>query len=293
MTMADGRGLPEVPEVLEGHVRVNDCDLFYQRLGSGPSIVFVHGGMVLDGSNFLPHVAPLAEDFTLIIYDQCGRGRSTEREGFDLSKVTIMNDVDDLDGLREALGFDTWTVAGHSWGGVMAGLYAWKYPDSIDKLIMISPVGSHYPAWQKPWILNTLDMLPEANRAEFDNVLKDRELKKRDPQEFFTRYFTSIHPAWFADQSWANRIPLHKVRAKTGGVVWDSLRGYDFRDRFAEIKVDTLIMHGTKDAIPLSSSKEIHGLIKGSKLAIFENVGHYPTIEARERFAKVVRDFLR
>jgi proline iminopeptidase len=280
-------------EVQERMAPVNDCELFYRRLGSGPPIVFIHGGMVLDGSNFLPHIAPLASDFTLIIYDQCGRGRSTEREGFDLSTVSIMNDVDDLEGLRKSLGLETWAVAGHSWGGVMAGLYAWKYPGSVDKLIMISPVGSHYPAWQKPWIINTLDMLPEKNRVEFDAVLRDKDLKKNDPQEFFTRYFTCIHPSWFADQSWADRIPVHKVRARTGGAVWDSLRGYDFRDRFKDIKVETLIMHGTKDAIPMSSTKEIHGLIEGSKLVIFENVGHYPLIEARKKFAKVVRDFLR
>jgi proline iminopeptidase len=280
-------------QVEENNVPVNGCELFYQRLGSGPPLVFVHGGMVLDGSNFLPFVTTFAEDFTVVIYDQCGRGQSTEREGKDLTTASIMDDVADLDGLREALGFESWSVAGHSWGGVLAGLYAWKYPDSVDKIVMISPVGAHYPAWQKPWIVNTLDMLPEDKRNEFAKLLKNKELKKGDPQEFYTQYFTSIHQAWFADQSWAESIPVHKVRAKTGGAVWESLRDYDFRPNFKEIKKEVLIIHGTKDAIPVSSSEEIWETIEGSKLEVIDEVGHYPFIEALGMFTEIVTEFLR
>lgn len=277
-------------EVEESTVEVRGCDIFYQRLGQGPSMVFVHGGMVLDGSNFLPHIAPLADHYTVIVYDQAGRGRSAERE--DISNITIMDDVDDLDGLRKALGYKTWTVAGHSWGGVLGGLYGWKYPIALDRLIMIAPVGSHYPAWQRPWLVNTLDMLPEENRKEFESVLGDRPLRKKDPGRYFTRYFTSIHPAWFGDQSWAERIPVHKIRARTGGAVWDSLRGYDFRERFKEVDAPTLMVQGTKDAVPMSSTYEIRDLIKGSKLVELEGVGHYPFIEARDRFVDIVKDFL-
>jgi proline iminopeptidase len=280
------------PKVKEAFAKVRGCELFYQRLGKGWPTIVVHGGMVLDSSNFLPHLAPLGEFLDLIIYDQCGRGRSKEREGADRSKATIWDDVEDLEGLRKTLNLGKVNVIGHSWGGIIAGLFASKYPGSINKLVMIAPVGARYATWQKPWITNTLEFLPPEDRAQFDMVLKDRQLRKTDPQIYFTRYFTSIHKSWFGDQAWADRIPIHKVRAQTGLAAWDSLKDYDVREDLKKVKVPTLIVQGTKDAIPIESTKEVLGQINGAHLETIDGVGHYPFIEARDRFVTLLKNFL-
>ena len=266
--------------------------MFYQRLGKGPPTILVHGGMVLDSSNFLPHVAPLADNLDLIIYDQCGRGRSGERQGQDYSKATLMDDVEDLEELRKVLELGKVNVVGHSWGGIIAGLFASKYPGSVQGLVMVAPVGARYAIWQRPWIQNTLASLPAKERDEFDRVLKDRDLRKRDPQEYFTRYFTSIHMSWFGDQSWAAKVPVHKVRARTGLAVWDSVREYDVREELRRITARTLIVQGTKDAIPLASTEEIKNLIPGARLELIDGAGHYPFIEAGARFVDLLLDFL-
>jgi proline iminopeptidase len=280
------------PKVKEAFAKVRGCEIFYQRLGQGWPTILVHGGMVLDSSNFLPHVAPLGEFCDLVIYDQCGRGRSKEREGHDKSKATIWDDVEDLEGLRKALDLGKVNVIGHSWGGIIAGLFASKYPGSVNKLVMIAPVGARYATWQKPWITNTMNFLPPKDKVEFDLVLKNRELRKKDPQAYFTRYFTSIHKSWFGDQTWADKIPIHKVRAGTGLAVWDSLRDYDVREELGKIKAPTFIIQGSNDAIPIDSTKEIQGQIKNAQLEIIEGVGHYPFIEAKTRFVTLLRDFL-
>ncbi len=282
--------MPE-PKVKEAFAKVCGCELFYERLGHGWPTIFVHGGMVLDSSNFLPHVAPLSDFLDLVIYDQCGRGRSKEREDSDRSKATIWDDVEDLEGLRKVLDLGKVNVVGHSWGGIIAGLFASRYPNSINRLVMIAPVGARYATWQKPWIINTLNSLPLDERVEFDRILKDRELRKKDPQEYFTRYFTSIHKSWFGDQSWAEKIPVHKVRAGTGLAVWDSVKDYDVREDLKKVKAPTLIIQGTKDAIPIDSTKEIQKQIKGAQLEIIDGVGHYPFIEAKDRFVTLLRNF--
>ena len=279
------------PKVKETLTKVRGCELFYQRLGQGLPTILVHGGMVLDSSNFLPHVASLGDFLDLVIYDQCGRGRSKEREGKDRSKATIWDDVEDLEGLRKALDLGKVNIIGHSWGGIIAGLFASKYPNSINRLVMIAPVGARYATWQKPWITNTMNFLPLEDRVIFDRILKDRELRKKDPQEYFTRYFTSIHKSWFGDQSYAERVPIHKVRAGTGLAVWDSLRDYDVREDLKKVKAPTLILQGTKDAIPIDSTKEVQGQIKGARLEMIEGVGHYPFIEAKDRFVSLLRKF--
>jgi len=279
-------------KVKEAFAKVRGCELFYQKVGSGYPTIFVHGGMVLDSSNFLPHVAQLGDFLELIIYDQCGRGRSKERTGQDRSKATIWDDVEDLKGLMDVLEYRSVNVVGHSWGGIIAGLFASKYPSFVNRLVMIAPVGARYATWQKPWITNTLSSLPSKERAEFEGVLKDRDLRKKDPQRYFTRYFTSIHRSWFGDQSWAEKVPVHKVRTGTGLAVWDSLRDYDVRKDLEKILAPTLIIQGTKDAIPIDSTKEIQGQIKDAQLKIIEGVGHYPFIEAKDLFVNTVREFL-
>ena len=288
----EGSELVSSLNVDESFLDVRGCKLFYQRLGSGPATILVHGGMVLDSSNFLPHVGPLAQFLELVIYDQCGRGRSSDRPGWDNVKASIWDDVEDLAGLVNDLGLGKINVIGHSWGGIIAGLFASKYPNAVERLVMIAPVGARYATWQKPWITNTIAMLPPNNRKEFEDVLKDRELRKKDPQAYFTRYFTAIHPSWFGNQSWASKVPVHTVRAQTGLAVWDSLRDYDVRQDLRKVAARTLIVQGTKDAIPLGSTQEIKDLITGSRLELIDGVGHYPFIEVNDRFTKLVKDFI-
>ena len=87
--------------------------MFVQVMGQGDPLLLMHGGPGQDYTTLLP-LKPLADQFTLIFYDHRGNGRS---EGADVSSMTWENLTADADALRETLGFDTWAVLGHSFGG--------------------------------------------------------------------------------------------------------------------------------------------------------------------------------
>ncbi|GGE15190.1 hypothetical protein GCM10011571_15910 [Marinithermofilum abyssi] len=55
-------------DVYTGYRKVKGLDIFVKKLGSGKAIVFLHGGPGDEHRYFLPHVTPLANDFTLIFY---------------------------------------------------------------------------------------------------------------------------------------------------------------------------------------------------------------------------------
>ena len=58
-------------------------------------------------------------------------------------------------------------------------------------------------------------------------------------------------------------------------------------------QLPTLIVWGAKDPfIPVSHAIAAHEAIPGSRLEIFEGVGHYPHCEAPERFVEVLIDFI-
>jgi len=58
-------------------------------------------------------------------------------------------------------------------------------------------------------------------------------------------------------------------------------------------EVPTLIVWGSADPIiPVEHAHEAHAAIEGSRLEIFEGVGHYPHVEAPERFAALLTEFI-
>ena len=57
--------------------------------------------------------------------------------------------------------------------------------------------------------------------------------------------------------------------------------------------VPTLIVWGADDPIiPVAHAHAAHEVIEGSRLEIIEGVGHFPHVEAPERFLAVLKDFI-
>ncbi|MHC4991871.1 MAG: alpha/beta fold hydrolase, partial [Planctomycetota bacterium] len=108
----------------EGYVPVDDgLRLHYRIYGEGgETLVLLHGG---PGANFMgvgPDLLPLAEDHTLVMYDQRGGGHSDPDP--EASSSTAATHVRDLATVRRHLGLERMTLIGHSWGCVLATLYA-------------------------------------------------------------------------------------------------------------------------------------------------------------------------
>jgi pimeloyl-ACP methyl ester carboxylesterase len=58
-------------------------------------------------------------------------------------------------------------------------------------------------------------------------------------------------------------------------------------------EIPTLIVWGDADPIiPVEHAHAAHAAIPGSRLEIFEGVGHYPHCEAPERFVEVLTEFI-
>jgi 3-oxoadipate enol-lactonase len=70
-----------------------------------------------------------------------------------------------------------------------------------------------------------------------------------------------------------------------------AIMAHDTKARLSELTMPTLVMHGTSDQmIPIDNARLIADRIKGSRLEIFEDVGHLFFWEEPERSAKLVRE---
>ncbi|HEX8117349.1 MAG TPA: prolyl aminopeptidase [Pyrinomonadaceae bacterium] len=113
--------------VSDGHT------LYYEQAGNpdGVPVVFLHGG---PGGGLVPEYRQFFDPaaYRVVLFDQRGSGRSTPHASLEAN--TTWHLVDDIEKLREELGFDSWHVFGGSWGSTLALAYAETHPERVRSL---------------------------------------------------------------------------------------------------------------------------------------------------------------
>src|SRR5215475_4453251 len=131
---------PGVFPIQEGFVDANGVLIYYEALGNGSPLLVVDGGPGASHDYFLAHLLPLARTHRVVFIDERGSGRSQKLE--DAKLYTVENMADDVEAVRRALGLGKVALLGHSYGGVLAQAYAFKYPEGLSKLLLCSTFSS-------------------------------------------------------------------------------------------------------------------------------------------------------
>jgi proline iminopeptidase len=278
----------------KGFVEANGTEHFFYVLGNGDPLIVLHGGPGTSHEYFLPHLNPLSERYQLIFYDQRGSGNSPKPA--EANTVTADNFVKDLEEIRIAFGLEKIRLLGHSWGGLLAALYASDYPDRVESLVLVdsAPPNSE---------LDSLNLRIREERRdakdqkEMETIMNSEEFRQLDP-EAITRFFKISEKVRFYDPHLIDRMSLNIDREKIEKLMWVGqlmnpfLSDYDVVGKLPSITSPTLIIHGDYDTIPLQSAEIFQEGIKDSKLVVFENCGHFPFVEAPGLFMKEVCEFL-
>ncbi len=245
----------------------------YERVGEGPPLVFVHGAAE-DGRVWQPQVGALADEFTVVAWDEPGAGGSSDvPAGFGLADY-----ADCLAAVVEALALGPAHVAGLSWGGtVVLELYR-RHPGLVGSLILVDT----YAGWK--------GSLPEEEvRARVEHARRMLQA----PAEAFD----STLPGLFAGDPPAEFVALLEQIA--AAVRPESLRTQlfvmaeaDQRDLLPRIAVPTLLIWGELDArSPLSVARQFEQAIPDTKLVVIPGCGHVSNLEQPEQFNEAVREF--
>jgi proline iminopeptidase len=266
---------------------VRGVQIFERRVGQGSPVVVLHGGPGAHHDYLLPGFDVLAHRRELIYYDQRGGGRSpVDRD----TPVGWREHVADLEELREQWGFSRLTLAGYSWGGLLALLYAVEFPARIERLALVSPA----PAWR-------------AARLEFEKVFQERNLapqlqeeraalrqsglRERDPEAYSQQMFELSVAPYFFDPSKAHELTPFRVTGHTQQEVWSSLGNYDLRPGLRELGHPVRVLQGENDVIPIECSRTVANLT-GGELHLVPRCGHVPYVEALDEFAAQMERFL-
>ena len=123
---------------------INICgkQIYYEEYGTEkkPTIVYLHGGPGESCLTYSYQAKKLGEHCHVISFDQYGVFRSDAIA--DDEKLTVNDLVEMTEQMRIALGIKSWIPLGHSFGGMLALIYAHKYPDSTDAVIYDNPMWS-------------------------------------------------------------------------------------------------------------------------------------------------------
>lgn len=171
-------------DVEEKFVDAGGVRLFVRIEGKGEHpLIFLHGGPGSNHDYFVPYVGNLAQRRHIILYDQRGCGRSDRLKS---SEYRSEDYVEDLRKIIRKLGFSKVDLFGHSWGGFLAQMYALKYQDTLDHLILCCTASNTINSHSR--LIRTRDNLRPADKEQIEKYLKSGKHARGQPYpaEFVT-----------------------------------------------------------------------------------------------------------
>ena len=116
----------------------NAQEIYTKIFGNSDSkpVIFLHGGPGYNSVSFERTSAQKLADngFYVIVYDRRGEGRSEDKD----AKFTFQETFNDLQTIYNKFGLKKVTLIGHSFGGIIATLFAEKYPENINTIVLVS-----------------------------------------------------------------------------------------------------------------------------------------------------------
>ena len=258
-------------------------NLYYETYGERndrPVLFFLHGiGGDLDAWQFVRDEL-LGKGFSAVAMDIRGHGYSNHPRGFLSYKID--NLVEDVVSVMEAEKIPKIVLIGHCYGAVVALNFAVKYPEKLEKLVIIS--GTYRPP------LYIFGKVVKVLAVGIGNLGALISPKPHKPQH-------SKYPAgkFHRDYEW---IGLAKT------ILHNSLRSYlltskevvnlELEPFLGRIKTPTLVIVGEKDTIfPMSISKKIHEKIPESKFEVIKWANHVVILNNPDKVSKLIFDFLK
>ena len=291
INLAPSIGIGQIKN-FQGNKLINGTSLFLTVRGAGEPLLLIHGGPGLNHSYFIPYLANLEKDFTIIYYDQraCGRSSTPASDSISMEFLT-----DDIDAIRKELKIEKLKILSHSWGAILAAHYALRYPDHVAGLILSNPA-----MFNREYDREAADILKQKTTQQDSTdrarILASGNLDSKKYDELLRITFRSSA----YDRSNVSKInlnlPKNFAEANTTlftGLSKDPSFGTDLYPSLTAFTFPVLIIHGESDVIPFASIERLKKSIPHSKLEVLKKSGHFSFVEATKSYNQEVLSFLK
>jgi pimeloyl-ACP methyl ester carboxylesterase len=235
----------------------------YRRQGDGKPFVYVCG-IEGTGLNFFAQATDLERDHCILSFQLRPDG-----------KYGMETLVEDVAAIVADAGFEKATFLGESFGGLLTMATALAYPELFSRMLLVNTF-----AWfrHRKWInfgLTVYTTLPYKLVKIYRNMRSSKELFSDDmPEEFQKKFLENT-----------SNVPLEGYISRL-----KIIRDTDLRPRLQEIKVPTLVVASTGDAMldSMAHANDMISLLPNAKMKIIEGTGHVATLSKNVN----VRDWL-
>lgn len=281
-----------------------NVDLVWYEAGSGPTVIFLHGGPGYTHQLMRPFVAPLTQQFRCVLYDQRGSGRST-LDQLDATTLHVDRFIEDLDALREELGLEQVRLVGWSWGAILALTYALAHPQQTERVALVAP-GPIPPETIDVHRANMLWPLTADERAEVAQLFQQGEAARdaNDQQAYNALYqqrMQRMFRAWFYDPAKAEQHfaefthsfdPFQMAQIEPH--VLASLPTFRSWTNFNLVEMPVLVLYGYQDFQPITQAYTLQQWMVQSQFHIrmINECGHLPWIEQPDLLYHELEPFL-
>lgn len=264
------------------------------------TVLLLHGKN-FSGAYWESTIEPLvAKGFRVIAPDQIGFGKSSKPENINYSFEMMARTTREL---LAARGVTQAHVIGHSMGGMLAARLAILYPEQVQQLVLVNPIGLE--DWRAAGV-------PDAPLERWELAEQSRSaesIKQYMADAYFAgQWRPDYDPLLSIQVGWAegpDRALMGKIGALTSQMVFTQPVVQDF----GKIKAPTLLIIGQRDRTAIGKAwappevaaklgdypalgQAAARAIPGAKLVALDGVGHVPQVEAYDAYLASLINFL-
>jgi pimeloyl-ACP methyl ester carboxylesterase len=280
-------------------VRMAFMDVAPTVHANGRTVVLLHGKN-FSGAYWEPTMRVLAaEGFRVVVPDQVGFGKSSKPVAFQFSFQILAGMTRSL---LDSLGIERFTVVGHSMGGMLAARFALMFPERVERLVLVNPIGLE--DWKTVVPYRSID---EAYAEELRAT--PETIRNYQRTRYYAGRWEPEYEKLIALQAGWTRHPEYPrvawCAALTGDMVFTQPVVYEL----PRVGVPTLLIIGQRDRTAIGITwapkdvaaklgdyptlgRKAAAAIPGAKLVEIEGVGHLPQVEAFDRYRSALLDFI-
>jgi proline iminopeptidase len=278
-------------------VRVDDLRLYFDvdgpslvaepdGLAERPTLLLLHGGPGFDHTSLKIFFRRFAQHAQVVYLDHRGNGRSDRGNP---SKWRLEIWADDVRAFCEALDIHRPIVLGQSFGGMVATLFASRYPDHLSGLVLSSTA---------PY-LDTISMHSAFQRLAGPAAADIAVRFWRNPNDdTWQRYCAACIPLYHRSPASAESILKHSVihTDVLYHFIGGEMQTMDLRPALQEITAPVLILNGNDDPIfPPDTSAAIHSSLNRSQIKsinTISNAAHGVFHDQPDATYRILLDFI-
>jgi pimeloyl-ACP methyl ester carboxylesterase len=268
---------------------------------NGRTIVLLHGknfcAATWEGTmRFLQ-----SNGFRVIVPDQIGFCKSSKPAAY---QYTFQQLAHNTKALLESIGVQRFTVMGHSTGGMLATRIALMFPQQVEQLVMVNPIGL------EDWKAEGVPSLSLDQWHAREKQLTAERIRNYERVTYYVNEWRPEYERWVQMIAGMFRGPGRDVVAWHSALTYDMIFTQPVVYEFPQLRVPTLLLFGERDGTAIGKdisppevkarlgdypklARRTAAAIPGAKLVLFPELGHAPQMQDPERFHAALLEGIR